>query len=304
MVSLDQLRALRAIANEGSISRAAETLHLSQPTLSHHIAALEATVGAPVLKRSTRGSVLTPLGETALLHAEAILDRSAAAERELRDQAAHGSTAVAAGSFPSAAAAILVPALAKTASAGVRHSLLIAEQPELLVELRRRELDVALLSYDPHPGNQPPEGVKLEPILEDPLVVLVPPDHPVAHRPEARLNDLVGDSLIMGASNDNSPAESLADAFRGAGRELHVAQRVDDYPVTEALVAAGMGVSLIPSIAISQLSGQAVVRRLVDTPLVRRIYVAWHDEPVSPAVTQVVDAVRATALQLQETAVR
>src|ERR1700741_3738589 len=112
MVTLDQMRALRAVAECGSMSAAAGHLHLSQPTLSHHIAALEALIGGRVVARSRRGSELTALGTTALGHAEGILDRTAAAERELRATAAHGWNTLAVGSFPSAAATFLVPSLA------------------------------------------------------------------------------------------------------------------------------------------------------------------------------------------------
>src|SRR2546423_11144552 len=104
MVSLDQLRVLRAVARHGSLGAAARALNLSQPTLSHHLAALEAIVGGRLVERSPRGSRLTELGELALVHAEGILDRADAAERELRDHARHGAAIVQAGTFPSARA--------------------------------------------------------------------------------------------------------------------------------------------------------------------------------------------------------
>lgn len=296
MISLDQLRALRAVAECGSMSAAADRLHLSQPTLSHHIAALEALIGGPVVTRSRRGSELTELGKTALVHAEGILDRTDAAERELRATATHGSITLAAGSFPSAAATFLAPSLAIVAAAGgVRFSVIVDEQPQLLAQLHKRELHLALLAYDASMLPEPADDVTVEPIFEDPLVVLLPRSHPAARRPAVRLSDLTGDPWIVAATPDDPPRDALVRALSSEGLELRIAQHVDDYTVTEALVAAGLGVSLVPSIATGQLLGNAAMRPLVDTPLVRRLYVARHNRPSSPLLDRLVDTIRAVA---------
>jgi DNA-binding transcriptional LysR family regulator len=279
------------------MSVAADRLHLSQPTVSHHIAALEALIGGPIVTRSQSGSELTALGRTALVHAEGILDRTGAAERELRATATHGSSTLAVGSLPSAAAAFLAPslAIADVAAGGGRFSVIVDEQPQLLSQLHKRELHLGLLAYDSGilPGLA--DDVSFEPIFEDPLVVLLPPSHAATHRPAVRLSDLTGDPWIVAATPDDPPRDALVRALSREGLELRVAQHIDDYAVTEALVAAGFGVALVPSIATGPLPGNAVIRPLVDTPLVRRIYVAWHNRPSSLALARLVEAIRTVA---------
>lgn len=294
-ISLDQLGVLRAVAKHRSIGAAARALYLSQPTLSHHLAAFEAIVGGRVLERSPRGSQLTVLGEIALVHAEAILDRTDAAERELRDAALAGTTAVAVGSFPSAGAALLVPSLARLANTRVRYPITIGEQPELVRQLRDRSLHVALLASEPEVYPSISDDVSVQPVLDDPLVVLLPADHAATRRRRVRLDDLATDPWIVAAADDDPPRDSLFRAFGRLGISPRVAHRVDDYAVTEALVSAGLGVSLIPSIAIAQLAGHAVMRPLIDPPFLRRIYVAWHSRPKSAAIERVVDEIQMTS---------
>jgi molybdate transport repressor ModE-like protein len=295
VVSLDQLRVLRAIAQHGSLGSASRTLRLSQPTLSHHLAALEAIVGGRLVKRSPRGSRLTELGEVALVHAEAILDRADAAERELRDHALHGAAVVQAGSFPSAGAALMVPSLARLAGEGASYHLTVAESPELATRLRDGRLHVALLLSDPDIPLQLGEDIASEPVVDDPLVVLLPPGHPAAEEDVVPLAALATETWISGVSDDDPPHRAIVHAFQELGVDVRIGPRVDDYAVTEALVAAGLGVSLMPMIAIDQLSGTVLTRPLADARFVRRIHVAWHTRPRRPAVERLVDEIRALA---------
>jgi molybdate transport repressor ModE-like protein len=295
VVSLDQLRVLRAIALHGSLGSAARGLGLSQPTLSHHLAALEAIIGGRLVERSPRGSQLTELGALALVHAESILDRADAAERELRDHARHGAAIVQVGSFPSAGAALMVPSLAHLADEGAAYQLTVAESPQLQEQLRDGRLHVALVLSEPDVQPDLGEDITTEVVLDDPLVVLLRPGHPLAEQRQVTLADLAGETWISGEDDDDPPHRELLRAYRALGIEPRIGVRVDDYAVTEALVTAGMGVSLMPMIALGHLSGTVITRPLADTGFARRIHVAWHTRPRRPAVERLVDQIRAVA---------
>ena len=295
VVSLDQLRVLRAVARHGSLGAAARALGLSQPTLSHHLAALEAIVGGRLVDRSPRGSRLTELGELAVVHAETIIDRADAAERELREHAEHGAAVVQVGSFPSAGAALMAPSLARMNAPGVSYQLTIAESPELIERLRDRRLHVALLLSEPDIPLQLEGDIRSEPVLDDPLVVLLPPGHPATADAVVPLSRLADETWISGVSDDDPPHKAILRAYREQGITVRIGARVDDYAVTEALVAAGLGVSLMPMIALGQLSGTVVTRPLADARFARRIHVAWHARPPRPAVDRLVDQIRAEA---------
>jgi len=298
VVSLDQLRVLRAVARHGSLGSAARALNLSQPTLSHHLAAIEAIVGGRLVERSPRGSRLTELGELALVHAEAILDRADAAERELRDHARHGAAIVQAGTFPSAGAVLMVPSLGCLGGDGAAYHLTVAESPELAEQLREGRLHIALLLSEPDIPVLLGEDIASEPLMDDPLVVLLPPGHPAADQEVVPLASLAGETWISGVSDDDPPHREIIRAYREQGIDVRVGPRVDDYAVTEALVAAGLGVSLMPMIALDQLSGTVVTRSLADGRFARRIHVAWHTRPRRPAVERLVAELRAAAARL------
>ncbi len=302
MITLDQLRAVRAIADHRSIGAAARHLRLSQPTLSHHLAALEAVVGGPLVERSPRGSTLTPLGEIAAVHADAIIRRPEVAEQELR-VAARGEISIAVGSFPSAAAALLVPAVASLTHGTNPYAITILEQPELFPKLIDRSLQIALLASDATVDPALPDEIAIRSILDDPLVALLPPNHRLATRTAIELTELADDSWIIAASSDDSIHDALARALRVHAIPLHVVHRVDDYAVTEALVAANFGVALVPSLALGQLTGQAIARPLAEPSIMRRIHVAWHERPSSPHITQLVHAIEDIATRIRGRAV-
>ncbi|MFF1946036.1 LysR family transcriptional regulator [Rhodococcus qingshengii] len=290
MITLEQWRSLRALAETGTMSAAAAAIYLSQPTLSHHIGSLESLLGGPVAVRTRRGSKLTRLGEQALLHAEEILNRSAAAEQELRAEAALDATTATVGSFPSAAASLIAPALARAADAPT--SLIVAEQPELLELLRKRALHVAVLAYDTEVMPKPIEGVAIEPLLDDPYVVLLPRGHPASLQTELALVDLMSDGWIVASTAVDPSRDALFREFAKAGREPQIVHRIDDYAVTEALVAAGFGVALIPSIIKGRRGESSAVRPSSKTQLARRLYVAHQTKPHNATVERIVSEIR------------
>src|SRR3954469_24498692 len=150
VLELRQLTVLEAIARAGSMAGAARALHYSQPTVAHHLAALESHLGVELVSRTTRGANLTDLGQLFLEHADAVLDRLRSAEAEVKALARHGVATLRIGTFPTAGAHVLPRAVAALqVRTDVRVELHEAEPPELVERLLARELDCAWIYDDP-----------------------------------------------------------------------------------------------------------------------------------------------------------
>jgi molybdate transport repressor ModE-like protein len=298
MLALDQLRVIRAIAEYGSIAAASRALHLSQPTVSYHVASLERVVGGPLVVRSPRGSRLSELGELACEHAELILDHLAAATEELSTFVSHGTSRAAIGTFPSAGATLVAPALAALARSGASYRLVVAETGEVDERLRERQLHVGMLFTEPGLPPRFEDDIQSQPLVDDPLVVLLPSTHPDARSPEVDLRNLAGETWISAASDEDSGHQLLLRAFREANLQLRMGPRLDDLAVTGALVAAGLGVAVVPSLALTQLGGMVAARPVTDARFRRHIHIAWQKRPYRPAVESFVQAVREHASKL------
>ncbi|HVQ18107.1 MAG TPA: LysR family transcriptional regulator, partial [Actinomycetes bacterium] len=179
MLDLRQLSVLRAVARTGSLAGASRSLHLSQPTVAHHLAGLESHLGTPLVERTSRGTVLTDLGQLFLDHADVAVDRLELAVAEVRALARHGVATLRIGTFPTAGAWVLPRAVASMQrQTGVRVELLEAEPPTLLARLAAGELHAALVYFaTEEPRVLAPELVSV-PLFDDRFLVVLPESHP------------------------------------------------------------------------------------------------------------------------------
>ncbi|GGS11659.1 LysR family transcriptional regulator [Streptomyces nojiriensis] len=295
MLDVRQLQVLRSIAQEGSLAAAGRALHYSQPTITHHLAALEAHVNARLVQRGPRGATLTELGEALLPHAEAVLDRLRHAELEVRNLAERGMRTLHIGTFPTAGALLLAPAVKRLHQQGVHISLTEGELPLLLRGLRAKELHAALVFSQPGDSLDLDEDFEVHPLLSDPLLLVMPQDHPCAAREEVSLGEL-RDTAWVGAADPHDPCDRvLAWACGQEGYEpLHV-MRTDDYAVVQGLVAAGTGVALVPRLALGHPRPDLVVRPLARPDLAREISVAVLRSTSAGAAQELIEALREQA---------
>jgi DNA-binding transcriptional LysR family regulator len=274
MLDLRHLHVLRAIAHEGSLAAAARALHYTQPTVTHHLATLESHFGASLVLRGPRGATLTELGEALLPHAEAVLERVRLAEREVRDLAERGTTTLRIGTFPTAGALLLPPAVKALHRRGVHVSLTEGELPDLLRSLRSRELHVALVFSQPGERLDLDDDFALHPLLRDPLLLALPADHRCAGLDEVPLAELREDDWV-GAADPRDPCDRvLSWACAREGFEPVHTFRTDDYGVVQGFVAAGTGVALVPRLALGPPRPDLAIRPLRGLPLAREISVA------------------------------
>lgn len=274
MLDLRQLAVLRAIDRTGSLAAAARDLYLSQPTIAHHLDSLERSLGVTLVERGPRGTVLTDIGHVLLGHAEAVLDRLASAENEVRALGALGVATLRVGTFSSAGAGLLPAALAAVQQqTGVRVELQEAETPQLLDAMAEGTLNAALVYSDPDAPLSAPAGWQVTPLFVDQLLLALPASHHLADQPSVPLGDLAEDGWILARQQDDPADLALLAAAARQGFVPRVVLRTDDFQVANGFVAAGVGVALIPEIAAEPRPG-LVLRPIAGETLARSIDLA------------------------------
>lgn len=293
MLDLRQLAVLQAVAQTGSLAAAARELHYSQPTVAHHLAGLESHLGVRLLNRTARGTTLTDLGHLFLDHADAVLDRLASAEAEVRALARHGVVTLRIGTFPTAGAHVLPRAVAAmTQRTGVRVQLFEAEPPTLVERLVARELHCALIYDDPdHPAHVL-DDLAVVPLFDDPFLAALPAGHRLAGSRSVPLAELADEGWIMSHDLSEPGDHALRLACAAEGFTPRPVLRTDDYDVMFGFVAAGVGVTLVPRMAVVSREG-VVVRPLMGVNLRRSVrFVAFRDG-APPAARVLLQALRA-----------
>jgi DNA-binding transcriptional LysR family regulator len=284
MLDVRRMRVLREVAVRGSFSAAAEALSFTQSAVSQQIAALEREAGTTLVKRSARGVRLTDAGEAVVRHAEAIMARLAEAEAELEAIAGLRGGRLRMATFESAASTLMPLAIAafREQHPAVELSMSLAEPEDSVPLLRSGELDLAIV-FD---TASVPADASLDRrhLLEDPMYLALPHDHPLAHRRRLRLEDLAGEAWVAGSAGCECN-RLMSRACAAAGYEPRIAFETDDYTAMQGFVAAGVGVSLIAELGLRTVRDDIVVRDLGrDTP-VRQIYAATLAEGYrAPAV--------------------
>ena len=298
MLNMARLKVLKEVAYRGSFSAAAAALSYTQSAVSQQIGALEAETGMALLERHPRGVTLTAAGQTLVGHAEGILARLEAAEASLSAIAGLRGGRLRVASFPTAGATLMPLAIATFRSAYPDVELTLAEgEPEAIVpRLRAGELDLALLFE--FAGETPlQEDMTRTELLVDPMYLALPRAHPLAAKDRLRLEDLDGEAWVQ-TSRSSPCARHVVRSCHAAGFEPNVAFESDDYQTVQGLVAAGVGVALIPELALSVVREDIVTRALSPAPPVRQVIAA------APAGARLVPAAPAMLGILEQAARR
>ncbi len=290
MVKLDTLR---SVVRTGSFSAAARALHLTQPAVSRQIATLERQLGVHLVHRRRGHITASAAGLVLIAHAEAVHDRLALAENQVRAMSRQHAGAVRLGSFFSALVHLSAEVGALLAD---RHPHLLltdhlVDRPTALTQLARGELDLAVVfAIDVVDPALVPDGVHLTPLFDDPVRVLLPSRHPLAARPSVALDDLAGDTWIR--PHDGSAARLVDHVLAGrtARPALALAGRGDEPVETQALVAAGRGVTLTYDLTVLVSRHQLTVVPIEDLQVHRTVYAAVADGHRPAGVTAVLDA--------------
>jgi DNA-binding transcriptional LysR family regulator len=295
MLDVKRLRVLREVARQGSFSAAADALSYTQSAISQQIAALERETGTMLVDRNARGVRLTDAGEALVRHADAILTRITDAEAELEAIAGLRGGRVRLASFATAGSTFVPHAIATfhERHPQVEISLKEADPEESVPALKAGTLDIAIL-FEPHGAGDLSDVEKVH-LLEDPMSVVIPQDHPLASRSKVRLKDLADEAWVQ--TTASCPCCLIvADHCRAAGFEPRVAFESDDYLTVQGLVAAGVGVAMIPSLGLAAYRPDVAILPVSGIPPKRDIVaVTLPGGRHSPAIQAMLDVLAEAA---------
>jgi DNA-binding transcriptional LysR family regulator len=307
MLDVRRLRVLSEVAARGSFSAAAHALTLTQSAVSQHVSALEREVGLALVERGTRPVELTEAGHALVRHATGILARLDGAEQELGEIAGRRRGRLRFGSFPTALATFVPPAFARLRRRHPDVTLTVVDDhlQRLVPRLDAGELDLALI-YDhealPEIGVRDIERI---PLLDDVFRAVLPAGHRLARRRRPLgLSDLSGEPWIGGAPT-SAWYRIVGHACKLAGFAPQAGYASDDPIAIQGLIAAGLGVSVIPGLAVAHPLPGVAVRTLGPGAPVRHIFAARpRDAYRGPAVPVMLESLRVAAQALAVTAER
>lgn len=299
MIELRHLRYLLAVADAAHITRAAERLGMAQPPLSQQIRQLEHLVGTPLFRRLPRGVAPTVAGQAFIDRARLILRDLDNAVETARRTARGEEGRLAMGFTSSAAFHPLVTSVVRSlrqASPGVMLTLEEGSTADLIEALRAERLDAALVRSPV----ESVEGLVIEPVLQEEMLLAVPDQHRLAARTaraaavRVALSALADETFILyRRPSGRGLYDAIVAACRLAGFSARVEQEVPRLVSTLSLVAAGLGVSIIPA-SMARLETQGIAyRRLESTPALRApLFLAYREEERAGALERLINTVR------------
>src|SRR4051812_13801978 len=297
MLDVKRMRILKEVADHGSFSAAAESLSYTQSAISQQIAALEREAGTQLVTRGSRGIKLTEAGEALVRHADAILTRLADAEAELEAIAGLRGGRLRMAAFPTVGATLMPLAIAtfRERHPDVELTVRQLEPEDSLPLLKCGDIDIAL-TIEPSALDES-EGLDSTFLLDDPMFAVLPLNHPLADKSRVRLKDLAGDSWI-GTTDACSCGALVRNQCIRMGFEPNITFESDDYLAIQGLIAAGVGVALIPTLALTTVRDDIVIRDLGNDAPVRQIAAATlPGAQRSPAARAMLDVLTEVATQ-------
>jgi len=280
-VELQQMRYVLAVAETSSFTRAAERCLVVQSALSHQIARLERELGAKLFERTSRRVRLTPAGAAFLPAARQCLDAAERAAAEVAAAVGEVRGRLAVGLIPTVAAVDIPGALRDFHQRypHVRISLRVGGSDELVEQVKQGLIEVAFLGL---PTTAQPHGVNSHELARDRLVAVVAPDHPLARESTVSLRRLSAEVFVDLPAKTAGRAQS-DQAFAAAGLSRDVAFEVTNADFMARLVREGLGIALLPSAYVPQVTGLTTIE-VTDAPA-RVEYVVWSHASRTPAAT-------------------
>lgn len=297
MLDVRRMQVLRAVVTSGSVTAAATNLGYTPSAVSQQIAALERQAGVPLLERVGRGVRPTAAGRLLTEHAAIISKHVAEAETALADLRAGRTGRVAIRYFATAGAALVPPALAKWRAEhpGIQVDLKLVDPGDPMPEIEKGTADLAIVVS---PKNQPADGIRLVHLLDDPYQAVLPKGHHLASKRVVDLADMADEPWVNNELSGGRCQELMLSACASAGFTPSFVVESDDYATALGLVAAGLGVTLIPSLGLGQRHPAVVVRRVRNPEPLRSIYAAVRETSLArPALAGLLDALREAAVR-------
>ncbi|MFI2763777.1 LysR family transcriptional regulator [Streptomyces echinatus] len=299
MLNLERLRTLDALARHGSVSAAADALHVTTSAVSQQLGKLEREVGQQLLAKNGRGVRLTDAGRLLAEHAARILSQVELAQSDLEAHRGQVVGELRLSAFPTAARGLFPAALGalRTEHPGLRVRSSELEPEQGVAGVVRGDLDLAVVLDWYNKPMPVPDGLVKAPLLDDPADVAMPLGHRLADRDEVDLTEFAEDEWITWGEGEFCH-EWLLFTLRSKGVEPIIGHRAGETHTQLGLVAAGLGVCIAPL-----LGRHPVPEGVVLVPLKQRVrrhvYVIWRaDADRRPSIRAAVQALRETARKL------
>jgi DNA-binding transcriptional LysR family regulator len=300
MIELRRLRALRELANRGTIAAAADALYLTPSAVSQQLAALELQVGQPLLIPSGRTVRLTPAAEAVLGHADAVFSELERMDATLAALAGGELGRVRIGAFATAIVGLVVPSvgLLRERAPGVELAVQDLESPEVFHLLARGDLDLAISMESDSAPRHDDERFTRTPLMRDLLDVALPHDHPLARGAAVPLAALAAEPFVA-PPRGWSCEDVIRVGCAAAGFSPAVAHRSADWTAVMALVGAGLGVACVPRLAQDEPPPGVAIRAIAGEPPCRHLFIACRrGAEEHPALLAVIEALRVVAVRV------
>jgi molybdate transport repressor ModE-like protein len=253
MIDMQRLRVLREVAEHGSFSKAAAALLLTPSAVSQQIAALERSLGTTVVERGARGAVLTEPGKLLVETADVVIAELQSTQEQIGRMARGRTDRLTVATFASGGQRLLPAALTRFSARhpGVEFDVFEYDPEESIPMVRSGKADLALAFHfdGPPPVGEPDRsGLEWTPVMDDPMWIVLPRHHRLAGRDSIALAELGGQRWVQGCVKINEILDGYA---RLAGIETQVSCNTTDYTFAQALIAAGVGIGLVPEVALT-----------------------------------------------------
>jgi LysR family transcriptional regulator, hca operon transcriptional activator len=275
-LELRHLRYFLAVAEAGSLTEAAARLHTSQPSLSRQIRDLEHEVGAELLSRSVHGVELTAAGRAFADHARVALMHADAAAETARRAAAKQTFAI---GFQTGHEMTWLPRamhLLRGDLQNIQVTVTSDYSPDLAEALTRGRLDLAFMRVEPG------YDLAYHVVDREPLIVLMPSDHPLTVSEAVRPQDLLGETFIAGSNKATVLRAVTEDYLRRSGLDIKPDHGVDNIAMAISLVASTRGIALMPAYANNLLPQSVVSRPLEGEAPTIEVAVGYSKSSTSP----------------------
>jgi DNA-binding transcriptional LysR family regulator len=292
MFDLARLRVLAAVADQGTLAAAADALHLTPSAVSQQMSKLEREARCQLIERHGRRVRLTEDGELLAKHAHRILGAVAEAESDLDERRGQVVGELTVGAFPTAARGLLPGVLLAMAARYPQLRITVQETDpyEAMAMATRGDLDIVIAADWTIAPLVIPDRMRTTDIGSDPADLALPASHPLAARDRVLLEELTEEPWIAGMKGTIC-YDWLTRTLRAAGHEPRVAHQAAEFATQLALVAAGLGLSILPRLAGDHIPTGAVLVPVTPT-ISRRIFAAWREETARrPSVKAFLDTV-------------
>jgi DNA-binding transcriptional LysR family regulator len=297
-LSLTGLRVLREVVARGSFTAAAKSLGYTQSAVSRQVAGLEGAAGTSLFERTARGVRLTDAGGALLRRAGTVLDEVDAAQRELEGMSRVATGRLRVGAIPTAVAALLPRAMRAfmERNPGADVSLREGSTSSQIRRLVSGSAEVAVIGVLPQ--SEPPKDrrITLEHLIDDPLLLAVGRGHPLARRRTVNLDDLASERWIAGSSKAD---DSMLGAWQWADWQPRVELIAKEWTAKLGLVAAGLGVTLVPGLAADSVRPDVgLVRIRSERPASRAVFLARRAKDEAPQARAFAELLHEVASEL------